>query len=209
MCLIKTYDDDYDYTPPRRVIRADSYRRYRPRSHSPPPPIVGVRRRISLSPARSIRERFSRISVEEHKPRRASVQFSDRVVALPTPPSPPSVVRGPSHIVREVEVVRSNDGSSRSSSTSNSSSSSDTKSRSHGASTVRSYSTRGDKDYVVHRTKVETQKRREWSPVRWHMDTSKVRERSRSRPAKGEWYYEEPRNSGIYRGESERSRRFW
>lgn len=211
MCLIRTYEDDVDYPPPRRVIRADSYRRHRARSHSPPPPIVGIRQRISVSPVRSIRERLSRISVEERKPRRSSVQFADRVVALPKPPTPPPAAPTRTRVVREVEVVRSDDGSSSSSSTSSSSSSADTKSRSHGASTLRSYSSRDDKDYVVHRTKVERHRRRDWSPVRWHMDTSKVRERSRSRsrPAKGEWYYEEPRGSGIYRKESERVRRVW
>ncbi|KAI9693680.1 MAG: hypothetical protein M1822_002951 [Bathelium mastoideum] len=211
MCLIRTYDDDIDYPPPRRVIRADSYRRRRRSiSHSPPLRVVGIRQRISLSPVRSIRERLERVSVEEvHPRRRPSVQFSRDVVRLPQPPPPPPLTPAPGRVVREVEVVRedSGTGSLVSSSSSGSSWPSSSRPRSHGTSTVRSYDTRGGKDYVVQRTMVERERPREWRPVKFNVDTS--RERSRSRSRKGEWYVEEPRGSGIYRREGGRAKTYY
>ena len=202
MCLIRTYEEDPDYLPPRRVVHTSSHGRRRSISLSPTPPIVGVRRRISISPVRSIRDRLSRVSVEEYRPRRSSAHYSRRVASLPKPLAPPP--RSSAHVVREVEVVRSDSISPRSSL----SSTYEPRGRSHGSRAIKSYPVRDDHEYVVREASVARPKH--WSPVRWNMDTSKYdRKRSRSRSTRGDLYVEEPRGSGIYRKESDRLGRYW
>ncbi|KAI9701435.1 MAG: hypothetical protein M1820_006526 [Bogoriella megaspora] len=230
MCLIRTYEDDYDYIPARRVHV------HRHRSPSPPP-TIGLRRRIARSPSiRSLRSRFSRVSFDDsirssrhhhhdhhhhahhhhhHRPRsivtetrRVSVPSSPAIIFPPRPPSPPVAVE----VVRGSDIGSSTTSGSGSSGSSSSSSSSTSGTRviSVGTGSVRSPSRiRGEKDYLVRETTTKVKaapapRGRQWSPVRLNVDT----ERSRSR-GRGEWYVEE--GDGVFRKDRERSRsaRYW